>query len=82
MVRDDEERLSHPSEEISKVSLETLRAKLKLFRMVLIIHCIQEIILFSVLKRKVFKQTREIPNLIGLSSFRRKERTQAPFSSQ
>ena len=38
MVRDDEEHLSHPSEEMSKVSLETLRAKLKLFRMVLIIH--------------------------------------------
>ena len=40
MVRDDEERLSHPSEEMSKVSLETFRAKLKLFRMVFIIHCI------------------------------------------
>ena len=40
MVREDEEHLSHRSEEISKVSLETLRAKLKLFRMVLIIHYI------------------------------------------
>ena len=40
MVRDDEEHLSHPSEEISKVSLETLRVKLKLFRMVFITHCI------------------------------------------
>ena len=38
MVRNDEEHLSHPREEMSKVSLETLRAKLKLFRMVLIIH--------------------------------------------
>ena len=34
MVRDDEEHLSHPSQEMS---LGTLRAKLKLFRMVLII---------------------------------------------
>ena len=41
MVRDDEEHLSHPGEEMSKVPLETLRAKLKLFRMVfIIIHCI------------------------------------------
>ena len=40
MVRDDEERLSHRSEEMSKVSLETLRVKLKLFRMVFIIQCI------------------------------------------
>ena len=39
MVREDEEHLSHRSE-MSKVSLETLRAKLKLFRMVLIIHYI------------------------------------------
>ena len=40
MVQDDEERLSHPSEEMSKVSVETLRVKLKLFRMVFIIQCI------------------------------------------
>ena len=40
MVRDDEEHISHRSEEMSKVSLETLRAKLKLFRMVPITHYI------------------------------------------
>ena len=44
MVRDDKEHLSYPSEEMSKVSLETLRAKLKLFRMVLINYCIRDII--------------------------------------
>ena len=52
MVRDDEEHLSQLSEEMSKVTLETLRAKLKLFRMV--IHCIQETIFFFSTEKKSF----------------------------